>query len=117
MKMKQFDLQGNEYDLQIKSMLDAMPKDIEGFTIHFTEKDLLEGFREEALKSREGIEELKKELELEKAKHKELRDYIEERMSVRKNCENIYSYDIRNDDYIKQVDKLLEILDKENKNV
>ena len=56
--MKQYDLQGNEYDIQIKSMLDAMPKDIESCTIHFTEKDLLEGFREETLRHRKEIERL-----------------------------------------------------------
>jgi len=43
---------------------------------------------------------------------KEVREYVKTKMEIRKNCENVYSYDIRNDDYIKQVDELLEILDK-----
>lgn len=46
---------------------------------------------------------------------KEAREYVKSKMEIRKKCENIYSYDIRNDYYIKQVNELLEILDKEDK--
>lgn len=70
--MKQFDLQGNEYDIQIKSMLDSIPKDIESVTIHFSEKDLLKGFKEEALRHREEIGHLQHDLESEQNKTSKL---------------------------------------------
>lgn len=70
--MKQFDLQGNEYDIQIKEMLDNIPKDIKGVYFYYTEKGLLEGFKEEALRHREEIEHLQHDLESEQEKTSKL---------------------------------------------
>lgn len=64
--------------------------------------------------TQEYVDELQNQLQQKENIIKEVREYIEIKMSVRKNCENIYSYDIRNKEYIKQCDELLEILDKEN---
>lgn len=71
-------------------------------------KEIYEGF----MATTEELCEATKEIERLNNIIKEVREYIKTKMEIRKNCENIFSYDIRNDGYIKQVDELLEILDK-----
>ena len=66
--------------------------------------------------SKKEIIENNKQLKIENQQLKciieEIEEYIKSKMEIRKNCESIYSYDIRNDDYIKQVDELLGIINK-----
>lgn len=56
----------------------SIPDDVESIYIHYTTEDLLKGFREEALRHREEISQLKNQLQQKENIIKEVREYIEQ---------------------------------------
>ena len=83
----------------------SIPDDVKSVYIHYTTEDLLKGFREEVLRHREEISQLKNQLQQKENIIKEVREYIDENVFHNKNQEEQELYAIA----------LLEILDKENK--
>ena len=53
----------------------SIPDDVESIYIHYTTEDLLKGFREEALRHREEISQLKNQLQQKENIIKEFREY------------------------------------------
>lgn len=74
--MKEFDLQGNEYDCQIETL----PKEVTGVIYHFSKDGLIENWREEALRHREEIKRLKEEYVMLQNASDEVEDKLQERI-------------------------------------
>ena len=101
--MKQFDLQGNEYDCNIE-----FPKDITDVSFRFSKDVLFKSWQDEALRHREEILHLKDQLQQKESIIKEAREYIEtEYLSKFDDFERPLRMTDKND-----WNKLLEILDK-----
>ena len=70
--MKQFDLQGNEYDCNIE-----LPKDITDVSFRFSKDVLFKSWQDEALRHREEILHLKDQLQQKENIIKEVKEYVE----------------------------------------
>lgn len=83
---------------QLWSILD----DVKSVHIHYTTKDLLKDFREEALRHREEISQLKDQLQQKENKEKEIREYIEQLLEYKKDKKVSLEYIERIIDIINQ---------------
>ena len=83
----------------------SIPDDVESIYIHYTTEDLLKGFREEALRHREEISQLKTQLQQKENIIKEVREYIDK---YSRYCSNKEYFSTRN-----PITDLKIILDKE----
>lgn len=109
--MKQFDLQGNEYDCQ----LETLPKEITGVVYHMTEKSLLEDWREEALRHRGEIERLKEEYVMLQNASDEVEDKLREEIKNLKLGRSAMAKELHDrKEEIKKLDNRIAKLEQEN---